>query len=84
MSSKSNRRKFLLKTLKAVVPISMGSAQASADTPQKIKLMTSDGQIVEMDQELLEQVAQKSPDKTTRKEILNWTEQVKTKSQPHE
>ncbi|MDH3710157.1 MAG: hypothetical protein OER04_09740 [Cyclobacteriaceae bacterium] len=84
MSTKSNRRRFLSKTVKAVIPMGIGSMPIPVHNSEKVKLLTSEGKLVEIDQEVMDSIAQKATKRTTNEEILSWTNQVKTKPDPHE
>lgn len=82
MRKKSNRRNFLSKAIQAIIPVSMGAPIVEASAKQvgkKIKFLTSDGKLIELDQEVIKKEAVKSGKKASNSEILNWTKQVKTK-----
>lgn len=87
MRKKSNRRNFLTRAIQAIIPVSMGAPVVEASDKQagkKLKLLTSDGKLIELDQEVIKKEAVKSGKKTSNSEILKWTKQVKTKPADHE
>ena len=74
MTPKSNRRGFFSKAVKAIVAVGAGASSVDVnakETSKKVKLLTADGQMVEVDQEVLNQ--QQVKGKTTNKEILDWS-----------
>ena len=78
------------KAVQAVVPISLRPNRVlaadnvvSADN-EKVKFLTADGDLIEMDQQIVDQLTQKSTENTTNADILSWTNQVKTKANPNE
>lgn len=74
MTPKSNRRGFFSKAVKAIVTVGAGASSADVSAKgisKKIKLLTADGQMVEVDQEVLNQ--QQAKGKTTNKDILDWS-----------
>jgi len=89
MTAKSNRRRFLLKAVQSVIPFSIRPDRALADNEASadknmVKFLTADGDLIEIDQQMVDQLTQKLSEKTSNKEILNWTNQVKTKDHPNE
>ena len=83
MTAKSNRRKFLRKAAKAVAPFSVTDEEASSHA-QKVKFLTADGELIEIDRQLVEQLTQSSAKGTSNAEILKWTNQVKNKPKTDE
>jgi hypothetical protein len=85
MTKKSNRRKFLQKAAKAVAPFGTIQDKASGDQ-EKVKLLTADGEVIEIEQRLFDQLTQStaSTKKTTNADILKWTNQIKIKPETDE
>lgn len=50
----------------------------------KVKLLTADGKLVELDQEVINQKSVMGGKRASNSEILNWTKQVKNKPSTHE
>lgn len=46
------------------------AAPQNSDTPEKVKMLTADGKLVEVDKNVLEQALKNR--KANNKEILNW------------
>ena len=79
MANKSNRRGFFSKALKSVLAVGIGASGLEANAQpvgKKVKLLTADGKLIEMDQEILDQKAIKQ--KSTNQDVLNWSDQTKT------
>ena len=72
---KNSRRKFLSLNLSGGA--SSTNTKSSSDKPEKVKMLTPDGQLVEIDMELLDQVSNRK--QANNKDILNWTKSVKDK-----
>ncbi len=70
--SKNSRRKFLSLALTGSAALATGKvvAQETADTGEKIKMLTPDGQLVEVDKSVLDQVADRQ--KVNNKDIFKW------------
>lgn len=83
MTTKSNRRKFLQKAAKAVVPFSITPDEKLSGN-EKVKFLTADGNLMEIDKQIVDQLAGNPSVKTTNTEILSWTNQVKTKPKTDE
>lgn len=76
-NDKSSRRKFL--SLGFLGGASLLAGKADAKTPiesgEKVRMLTPDGQLVEVDKSVLE--AMSKGHKATNESILDWTNQVK-------
>ena len=79
MKNKSNRRNFLSKTMKVIMTLGVGVPVLDANAKQggeKIKFLTPDGKLVEIDKNVLDKKAPKI--KASNQEILDWTTKIKT------
>jgi hypothetical protein len=83
MTAKSDRRKFLRQAAKAVAPFSV-IAEETTSPGEKVRFLTADGELIEIDRQLVEQLTQSSAKGTSNAEILKWTNQVKTKPKTDE
>lgn len=74
---KHSRRKFLSLGFLGEndEPGSSNDAQPSIDSGEKVKMLTPDGQLVEVDKRVLEQA--KKRQQVKNEDILNWTKSVK-------
>ena len=75
----SNRRAFFIKAIRSVLTVGIGTFTLEANAQQagnKVKLLTADGKLIEMDQEILDQKVTKQ--KTTNKDILDWSDSIKS------
>lgn len=80
-SDKPNRRKFLARTIQSLITISIGTPLLEANAKEAVKkgkFLTEDGKLIELDQEVIDQIAVMPGKKASNSEILNWTKQVKT------
>ncbi len=72
MKKQSDRRNFFKKAIAVSGTIVAGTAIAESG---KMKLLTPDGKLVEVDADLVK----RSPkQKTTNKDLLDWSEQIKS------
>ena len=79
MANKSNRRGFFSKAILSVLTVGIGTSGSEANAQQagkKVKLLTSDGKLIEVDQKILDQKVVKQ--KTTNQDILDWSDQTKS------
>ncbi len=74
---KSSRRKFLALGLLGTAGLVAGdaAAQTPEDAGDTVKMLTPDGQLVEVSKSFLEKSTARS--KAKNEEILNWTKTVK-------
>jgi hypothetical protein len=73
MKDKPDRRNFLSKAIKTIMTVGIGVPVLDANAKQggeKIKFLTPDGKLVEIDKNILDKKAPKQ--KASNKEILNW------------
>lgn len=87
MNKKSKRRMFLTKTIQSMIAITTGTSLLEVrakEAVNKVKLLTADGKLVELDPEVINQKSAMSGKKASNSEILNWTKQVKLKPPTHE
>jgi len=75
---KKGRRKFFSKSAAAFLAALIPTAASSEETPEKkkVKMLTADGKVVEVDADIVEQAKGK---KTTNKEIMDWSGQILNK-----
>ncbi|MEZ4935068.1 MAG: twin-arginine translocation signal domain-containing protein [Saprospiraceae bacterium] len=71
-SNNNSRRKFLSLALTGGAALATGkvAAQQPIDTGEKVKMLTPDGQLVEVDKSVLEQVSDRK--KINNKDIFKW------------
>lgn len=79
MANTSNRRAFFSKAIRSVLTVGIGISTLEANAQQagnKVKLLTAEGKLVEIDQEALDQTATKR--KVTNQDILDWSDNIKS------
>ena len=74
----TERRNFISKItgylLGSLVPTAV-----SGKSPEKVKLLTADGKVVEVDAQVVKRAKE---NKTSNKEILDWSQQILNKKSP--
>lgn len=65
----SSRRNFLKKGLLAAAAVTAAPLAAQAGEGEKVKMLTPDGKLVEVDKSVVAKAAKK---KVTNQEILDW------------
>jgi regulator of protease activity HflC (stomatin/prohibitin superfamily) len=71
-SNNNSRRKFLSLALTGGAALAAGkvAAQEPVETGEKVKMLTPDGQLVEVDKSVFEQVSDRK--KINNKDIFKW------------
>lgn len=78
MKNLSRRRGFLGKLIKSILALSISMPALRANSSKndnKVKLLTPDGKLIELDQKVLDKKGVRF--KTTNQDIIDWSEQIK-------